>query len=56
VLVAIAYGVCRLAEARRGSRDLDYGRLDDDETSPLDDPVRHTADDEASPLDPDDDR
>jgi sec-independent protein translocase protein TatC len=35
VLVAIAYGVCRLVEARRGSRDIDYASLDDDETSPI---------------------
>jgi sec-independent protein translocase protein TatC len=36
VLIIVAYVICRINDARRGNRDIDYANLDDDETSPLD--------------------
>lgn len=34
-LIVIAYFICRANDRRRGNRDMDYGALSDDETSPL---------------------
>jgi len=36
VLIVAAYVICRISDARRGDRDMDYAGLADDETSPLD--------------------
>jgi sec-independent protein translocase protein TatC len=36
ILILLAYIVCRFNDSRRGSRDIDYADLADDETSPLD--------------------
>lgn len=34
-LIVTSYLICRINDARRGDRDIDYTTLDDDETSPL---------------------
>ena len=36
LLILGAYVICRVHDKRAGNRDIDYGSLSDDETSPLD--------------------